>query len=354
MNRIFLLVGLLFLAAQVGGTQDTIRDGLQIWTTSWDDGSPQVGYDIMHWTYSAQEGSWTLEPQYVLPPEIAEEDYFGNVYDMGMDMIILPGRTERSAILTVSMGDGHFPSEGTQFQHRVLNEDGEWELAQPPLFTTPPDISPLGVDIYLEGDELHIAWIEDNDEAGPASMMCEIYDQVYSVNSDGILSAEGDPVLAYSRQLNWGGTYPGQGGITGLTVCDYDRDGDKDFIVGEMFYGERPYATAIHLIEKLSPNEWPDSLEELWVGWPDTASEGVCYSDIDGDDQIDIINTSGADGSSDTIHWFEKQEGTLQVMGMILDCDAAAESWDLNIGHIFGLHSPPPETTGVLDWEIME
>ncbi len=337
-----------------GLCQDTLKDGLTIWTTSWDDGSGATGYDIMQWTYTAQDQTWSLVPQYLLPPEIAEEDYFGEIYDMGMDMIQLEGQSDPSLILTVSKGEKHFPSKGTEFQLRRLNADGEWELVQPPLFTTPADVSPLGVDLYYEGDTLHIAWTEDNDQAGPHSMFCDIFDQVYTVNADGTLTAQGEPVLAFSRRLNWGGKYPGQGGITGLTACDYDGDGDHDLIVGEMFYGDDPTATALHMIEKLSADDWADDLQELWVGWPDTGSEGVCHCDIDGDEQLDLINTSGGYGPWNTIYWFEKSGDELQEKGPILECNVVAQEYGLSVGHIFGLAGLEPEVTAIRGWELRD
>ncbi len=333
--------------------QDTVKDGLTIWTTSWDDGSVDVGYEIIKWTYYAQDGIWEPESQYVAPPEVADEDYFGNVYDMGMDMMVLPGTDERSAILTVSKGNKHFPSLGTEFQHRKLNEIGEWELVQPPLFTTPPDVSPLGVDIYQDGGEIHIAWIEDNDADGPNSMMCDIFDRVFTVTAEGLLEPAGDPVLAFSRKLNWGGSHPGPGGITGLTVCDYDADGDMDFVVGKMFYGDSPAGTAIQLIERLSPDDWADELQELWAAWPGTGSEGVCACDVDGDDQLDLINTTGWEGPWSTVFWFEKKGDDLVEVDYLLETRVWGEPFGISPGHIFGLHAPPPQVQAVENWEIL-
>jgi len=156
-KRICVVLLVLCISSPAVFAQDTIKDGLTVWTSSWDDGSFDIGYEIIQWTYSAQDDSWEPEFQFLTMPEILGEDYVGDVHDMGMDMIILPGASRRSVILTVSKGSSHFPSEGTQFQHRQLNEAGEWEPVQEPLFTTPPDVSPLGVDIYMDGDEIHIA-----------------------------------------------------------------------------------------------------------------------------------------------------------------------------------------------------
>ncbi|RJP20797.1 MAG: hypothetical protein C4527_24495 [Candidatus Omnitrophota bacterium] len=289
---LFAFMALVCLAG-TGICQDGVKNGLKVWTTDWDNGSPDTGYEIYQWTYDEREMGYFLEKQLVIPPEIAGEPYAANVYDMGMDMIMFRGRTDLSAILTVSKGSGHFPSLGTEFQHRRLNADSEWELVQPPLFTTPADISPLGVDIYYDGDEIHIAWVEDNDAAGPHSMMCDIFDQAYTLNVDGTLTAQGEKKLVFSRRLDWGGKYPNNGGITGLTVCDFDGDGDMDFIVGEMFYGDSPASCAIQMIERLSANQWATSLKELWVGTPGHGAEGVCHADIDGDNTLDLIMTSG-------------------------------------------------------------
>ncbi len=353
MKKVF-LIGLCALCffPMMGNCQDEPMDGLKIWTTSWDNYSGDTGYDILEWTYNASEVYWTYEYQYLQPPEVSDESYSGNIYDMGMDMIYLNGQERFSAILTVSMGASHFPSEGTEFQHRMLSEAGEWELVQDPLFTTPADVSPLGVDIYYDGSELHIAWVEDNDAAGPNSMMCDVKDQVFSVSDEGILTPVGEPVVVFSRELDWSGEYPNNGGLTGLTSCDYDADGDIDLIIGEMYYGSSPSNTALLLIERLSADEWSDTLQELWAAAPGKGSEGVCYCDIDGDENLDLINTTGWTGPWNSIFWFEKIGDTLEQRYAILETSVEGEGMDFLPGHIFGLHAQGPVITGITDWSL--
>lgn len=355
MKKAFPVFAALCLAAPCLA-QDEVRDGLRIWTTNWDNQSVATGYDIIQWTYGAGDGFWTPEFQYVadlVEDTLAEDELDLNIYDMGMDLIDL-GDGQLRAIITASKGTGHFPSMGTQFQHRVLTEAGEWALAQPALFETPADVSPLGVDIYLEDGGIHIAWVEDNDSGGPVPNTCEIYTQPYELNADGKLSPAGDKSLVYSRALDWGGGYPGNGGITGLTAADYDGDGDVDLFVGEMFYGSDPTAVAIQWIERTGPSGWADDLQEIWVGTPDTGAEGVCFGDVDGDAELDFVITSGNTGPWNTVHWLEKKDDPFFLFdhGMILDAAAEGEPFGISTGHIFGLYLEQPEVTNVGGWEL--
>ncbi|MBN2326653.1 MAG: hypothetical protein JXR73_05815 [Candidatus Omnitrophica bacterium] len=358
-------ISLLILAAcflsQTAVSQDVIKDGLKVWTTAWDNGQPD-NYYIFQWTYNAADQTWKTELQWVVSPEFAGEEWNGSVYDMGMDMITHPGGDDLYAVLTVSKGDSHFPSQGTEFQLRklVVNNDWpEWELVQDPLFTTPADVSPLGVDVYYDAGQLHIAWTEDNDEAGPNSMMCEIFDQAYTVNSDGTLAASGDKTLVFSHRLNWGGTNPGVAGVTGLTVCDYDGDGDMDFVIGDMYYGESPAGVAIQLIERLGPDEWSADVQDLFYGSPGHGAEGVCYCDIDGDEYLDLVMTSGSSYPWNNVVWFEKApdgSGQLDEVGVLVDCSTHNdENYPSvsNQGHIFGLYVPSPASSTLLDhWSL--
>lgn len=338
-----------------GVSQDALRDGLTVYTTNWDENSPDLGYYIYKWTYQASDQTWKFDMNMLATPLISGKEYAGNVYDMGMDMFRISGQPELRAILTVSMGDSHFPSLGTEFQHRKLNAQGDWELVQPPLFTTPADVSPIGVAAYYMGGDLHIAWVEDNDEPGPKSLICEIYDQAYTVNADGTLTAKGSKTLVHSRQLNWGATHPGLGGIAGLTVCDYTGDGLLDFIVGNMFYGDSPAGASIQLIERLSADQWSDTFQELWYGQPGHGAEAVHYCDIDGDASLDLVITSGSALAWSSVVHFEKEGNQLVEKNIVIDCAAEIEFWEpeLSVGHIFGLYVDSPEPTGIADWEIM-
>ncbi|MEW6234401.1 MAG: FG-GAP-like repeat-containing protein [Candidatus Omnitrophota bacterium] len=342
--------------ASMGICQNAVKDGLTLWTTAWDDFNIDTEYWVYKWTYSKADSAWSLEKEHFMTPEVQGEQWSANVFDMGMDMIVLKGRSDWSGIFSVSQGDSHFPSTGTEFQHRRLNANGEWESVQPPLFSTVADISPLGVDIYYDGDELHIAWTEDNDEAGPKSLMCEIYDQAYTVNADGTLTAKGDKKLAWSRKLNWGASHPGLGGVAGLTVCDFDGDGDMDFIIGNMFYGDSPAKAAIQWIERLGPTQWATNLKELWVGAPGHGAEGVCYADIDGDQTLDLIITSGGSYAWNIVVWFEKNGNVVEQVDSILDCNLEASFIEpgLSIGHIFGLFAPGPQATEITDWSLFQ
>jgi len=336
--------------------QDALRDGLTVYVTDWDNNSPSLGYYIYKFTFQASTQLWDFALQPLAEPIISGEAYSGNVFDMGMDMFRISGQPELHAILTVSKGDSHFPSKGTEFQHRKLNAAGEWELVQPPLFTTPADVSPIGVEAYYDGGELHIAWVEDNDAAGPKSMKCEIYDQAYTINADGTLTAKGTKTLVHSRTLNWSGNRGGLGGIAGLTVCDYTGDGRLDFIVGQMFYGDSPSGASIQLIERLSADQWSGTFQELWYGQPGHGAEAVHYCDVDGDANLDLVITSGSSLPWSTVVHFEKEGNQLVEKGIVIECAAEIEFWEpeLSIGHIFGLYVDSPEPTMVMDWEIMQ
>ncbi len=358
MKKIGILVIMLGCLVGVGFAQDNVKkDGLVVYTTSWDDFTVDSGYLVYQWSYNKSDTLWYLEKQLFYAPEIlGDESYAGNVYDMGMDMITLKGRSDLSGIFTVSKGDSHFPSQGTEFQHRRLMGDGVWESVQAPLFTTASDISPLGVDIYYDGSTLHIAWIEDNDEAGPSSMMCEIYDQVFTADANGLLTAQGEKKLVFSKRLNWGGTYPGTGGFSGLTVCDFDSDGDMDFIVGDMFYGDSPAKVAIQLIERLASDQWATAVKDLWNGSPGHGAEGVCYADIDGDDAVDILITSANSYAWNVVAWLEKEGDVLIERDALIDTPLEAELSSgeaLSVGHIFGLYCKGKEqSTGLVDWSL--
>ena len=353
-SRMSLIVFALFTLSIGATAQVELPDGFTVWTTDWDSNNPGTGYYINEWKYLEADGFWELVEHVMQEPLILGQEYAGNIYDMGMDMIQLAGSTEMSAILTVSMGDGHFPSTGTEFQHRKLNADGEWEAAQDPLFTTPADVSPLGVDIYTTGGEVHIVWVEDNDAAGPHSNMCDIFDQGYSIQADGTLSPVGEPVLVFSRALLWGGTHPGNGGITGLGACDYDGDGDQDFLIGEMYYGDSPASAAIHLIEQTGPGVWSDTLQEVFFSVPGRGSEAVTCCDIDGDDDLDVAKTTGdGDGAWNQVYWYEKQGDTLEARGLLIDCGFEGEPFQIGVGHIFGLYiNESQEITDVSGWML--
>ena len=159
MSKQTLLVAVLFACALSIPAQTTVPDGFSVWSTDWDNGSPGA-YFVREWVYLEAEDYWEPYDHLIVQPEIIGQSYDGAVYDMTMDLIMLPGSDVLSGIFAVSMGDGHFPSAGTEFQHRKLNADGNWEAVQDPLFTTPADVSPLGVEIYTVGGDVHIAWLE--------------------------------------------------------------------------------------------------------------------------------------------------------------------------------------------------
>jgi len=355
MKKTFLLSVLLCCIACPGFCQDKVQDGLTVWLSAFDDFNPTTGYQILQWTWSRTDNAWSVEKQIFMGPEIVgDTSYAGNVYDMGMDLITLPGSKQKSMIIAVSKGDGHFPSFGTEFQHRKLSADGVWDSVQEPLFTTPANVSPLGLDAYYEGDTLHIAWVEDNDEAGPKSLMCEIYDRTFTVNADGTLTASGDKKLVYSTKLNWSGSYPTAGGVAGLTVCDFDGDGDLDFIVGTAHYGDDPVKMAIRWIERLGPNSWATDFKNLWVGAPGHGAEGVRYANIDGDNVLDMIMSSGNAYAYSIIAWFEKDGDQMIEKDVLLDSNLEFELMEdaQRVGHIFGMYAEVPGATPVMDWSL--
>lgn len=355
MKRLVLLSALLCCIACPGFCQDKVQDGLTVWTSCFDDYSLSTGYQILQWTWSRTNNAWSVEKQIFMQPEIISDTIGGSgVYDMGMDLIHLPGSSKISMIIAVSGGDSHFPSLGTEFQHRKLGADGVWDSVQDPLFTTPANVSPLGVDIYNDNGTIHIAWIEDNDEAGPKSLMCEIYDQVFTVNADGTLKASGDKKLVFSKKLNWSGSFPTAGGVAGLTVCDFDGDGDLDFIVGTAHYGDSPAKMAIRWIERTGASSWATDFKDLWSGQPGHGAEGVRYANIDGDNVPDLIMTSANAYAWNVVAWFEKDGNQVVEKDALLDCNLELSLMEdtQTVGHIFGLYAEVPGSTPVMDWSL--
>jgi len=319
-----------------------VSDGFSVWTTNFDSYSAEEGYPIVEWVYDGANEYWDGAEQYLTVPYFQTETHDGNVYDMAFDMIEING--ELSAIIAVSKGTGHFPSQGTEFQHRKLNANGEWEPVQEPIFKTPADVSPLGVDIYKVGDEIHIVWVEDNDAAGPKSMKCEIYDQVLTLSTDGTLTTTGEPTLIYTSTLNWSASYPSDGGVNGVAACDYDGDNDIDYVMIQMFYGDSPDKSGIHLIEQTSPGVWSD-LQELIITVPGGGSEALTCADIDGDDDLDFLKTNEDGGAWSQIYWYEKSGDEVSLVGMLIDCNYEGSVYEIPVGHIFGVYAGEPTTS---------
>lgn len=350
MKKIVFLSILLCCITGLGFSQNSIKDGLMIWTSDWDSYSPDSGYFIRQWKYDAKTTFWSYVDQQVVEPMI--EGYGDKIFDMGMDMIYLKGRTDVDAFLTVSMGSAHFPSLGTEIQHRRLNAKGEWELVQPALQTIDANISTLGLSVYYAGSDLHLAWTEDSDDTS----ICTIYDQAYTVGSDGKLTAKGDKVKVFTQTLNWSGTHGGLGGISGLSACDFNGDGKIDFMVGEMFYKDDTAGASAQLILGTDTNKWATKTTELWYGQPGHGAEGLRYCDVDGDKTFDAIITSGSALPWGTIVWLKKNGNILEEQEPILDCDAEVKLIDssYSVGHIFGLSAATTVTitTAVQDWSI--
>ncbi|MDX9752475.1 MAG: VCBS repeat-containing protein [bacterium] len=345
-----LLVSLL-LAPYVAQCQ--VEDGFKVWITEWDSGSLSTGYPIVEWTYDADAGFWDAElPLLDLPLIQNDQDYEGPIFDMGMDMIELNGTL--LAVLAVSKGDSHFPSKGTEFQIRKINQDGFWAPIQNPIHTTPAAVSPLGIDIFKAGNSLYLAWVEDNDADGPKSNKGEIYQMRLTQNADGTLAAVESPVLIYSHTLNWGGTHPGNGGINGIAACDWDGDGDTDYAISQMYYGDSPASSGIFILLQTAPGVWATSLKEVHWTSPGSGSEALTCCDIDGDNQLDFLKTNEAEGNWSQVYWYEKNGDVLEPRDLIIDCGYEAQAYDFSVGHIFGLYAGEPVSTGtsVQNWEL--
>ena len=194
----------------------------------------------------------------------------------------------------------------------------------------------------------------DNDEAGPHSNMGDIFDQEFTVEADGTLTAVGEPTLIFSRVLVWGDTHPGTGGLAGMGVCDYDGDGDQDFLLGEMFYGDAPSSCAINLLEQTGPGEWADSFQELYWSPVGRGSEGTTCCDIDGDGDLDVAKTTGdGDGAWNQVYWYEKVGDVLEPRGLLVDLGYEGEPYQISVGHVFGLYiNEPAEIASVDGWML--
>jgi VCBS repeat protein len=351
-KHLLCVVLLLVFSSASSFAVEGVENGFNLWTVEFDSYDPSYSYFITKWTYDIENNFWDAEEQLLDFPFYQEEEYEGRVYDMGMSMLEING--EVSAVIAVSKGDGHFPSLGTQFQHRKLDENGFWAVVQDPILTTPADVSPLGLDLYAIGDEVHMVWIEDNDAAGPVSNMCEVYDGVLTVNADGTLTLEDNPTLVYSKELNWGGTYPGFGGVAGVTACDYDGDGDIDYAIAQIFYGNDPTTSSINIIEQTGSGEFSTSLNAVHSTPTGGGSEALTCGDIDGDDNLDFFKTNEEEGNWSQIYWYEKEGDVLELRGMVVDCKVDGLAWGINVGHLFGIYvnEPAAVVPSGLNWEI--
>lgn len=350
-NRLF-LVAILAIACCIPAMGVDLPNGFKVWTTDWDTYSPSSGYPIVEWNYVAGEGWWEPTLQNLKLPLVLGQTYEGNIFDMGMDLFTIPGDTAMHGIFTVSTGAGHFPSEGTEFQHRKLSATGEWESVQSPLFSTVAYISPLGVDMYKIGNEYHLVWIEDNDGDGPKPNMCEIYDQKYTVNSNGTLTASGSAVKVLSRELAWGGTYPGLGGVNSVSACDYDNDGDRDFLISQMYYSG-DVDNGIFLLEQTEPGVFNTTLQPVYHDVVTNGAEGMTCCNIDGDANLDFVRTNGDVFEWTQIIWCEKDGNGFVFRDMLLDCVFEGQPYSVSTGHIFGLYvNEPPAIVSVDSWEL--
>ncbi len=331
---------------------DGVANGSHLWTVEFDSYDPSSGYFIIEWTYDKSNNYWDAVEQYLDLPYFQGGAYEGRVYDMGMSMIEING--VKSLVVAVSKGDSHFPSMGTQFQHRKLNAEGYWASVQDPIHTTPADVSPLGMDLYKIGNELHMVWIEDNDAAGPKSNMCEIYDCKYKINADGTFTKDGQATLVYSKKLNWSATHPGNGGVNGVAACDFDGDNDIDYVIAQMYYGDSPSSSSMSLLEQTAPGVYATALKELHWTPTGSGSEGLTVCNIDGDTNLDFLKTNEAEGNWSQVYWYEKSGDQLVLQGMLIDCAVDATAWGLKVGHLFGIYANEPAMTitPVSDWEL--
>ena len=352
-KHFFCIVLLLVFSCASSFAVEGVENGFNLWTVEFDSYDPSYGYFITKWTFDDTNNYWDAEEQLLDLPFYQEEGYEGRVYDMGMSMLEING--EVSAVIAVSKGTGHFPSLSTQFQHRKLDENGFWAVVQDPILTTPADVSPLGLDLYAIGDEVHMVWVEDNDGDGPVSNMCEVYDGVLTVNADGTLTLEDNPTLVYTKKLTWGATHPGFGGVAGVTACDYDGDNDMDIAIAQIFYGDDPTSSGIFIIEQTAPGVYATDLTEIHWIVVGSGSEALTCCNLDGDDNLDFLKTNEDGGNNSQIYWYEKAAGdTLEERGMVVDCTVDGEAWGINVDHLFGIYvnEPAAVVPSGLNWEI--
>ncbi len=342
----------MFLGLSVSSQEyvEGIPDGYSMWTSNWGSESPESGYSLMRWVYEESNGWWELTQEYLEEPLIMNEDYSGPIYDMGIDLFYLEGESEPHAILAVSKGESHFPSEGTEFQHRRLNGEGNWEVVQDPIHTTPADISPLGVDVYWSDGQLRMVWLEDSD----VTSVGILYDQELRVEEDGTLSVISEPTEVYSQDLDWGADYPDLGGLNGVAAVDYDQDGDRDFVLSKMFYGDVT-SNVLYLLEQTSSGEYADSLQEILLRETGSGAEGMTVASVDGDENVDLLITNHAEGGWSEIYWYELGEDGLEEVGMMMDASLEGEAFAVNVDHIFGLYANEPPAIGgsrIGSWSI--
>ncbi len=351
-KQIFWVALFIGIASVSSFAVEGVVNGFNLWTVEFDSYGPEYGYSIIEWTYDIENNYWDALEQPLELPFYQGEEYSGRVFDMGMSMLEING--EVSAVIAVSKGESHFPSLGTQFQHRKMDENGFWAIVQDPIYTTPADVSPLGLDLYAIGDEVHMVWIEDNDAAGPVSNMCEVYDGVLTVNADGTLTLEDNPTLVYSKLLNWSGTFPGFGGVAGVTACDYDGDGDIDYAIAQVFYGSDPTVSSINIIEQTEPGVFSTSLNTVHSTPTGGGSEALTCGDIDGDENLDFFKTNEEGGNWSQIYWYEKSGDVLELQDMVVDCNVDGLAWNINIGHLFGIYvnEPAAVVPSGLNWEL--
>ncbi len=351
-KQLICVVLLLVFSCSSSFAVEGVENGFNLWTVEFDSYGPEYGYSIIEWTYDKENNFWDAFEQFLDAPYYLGEDYTGRVFDMGMSMLEING--EVSAVIAISKSESHFPSLGTQFQHRKLDEESFWVSVQDPIYSTPADVSPRGLDLYTIGDEIHMVWIEDNDAAGPVSNMCEVYDGILTVNADGTLTLEENPTLVYSKELNWGGSFPGFGGVAGVTACDYDGDGDIDIAIAQIFYGSDPTTSSINIIEQTAPGVFSTTLNVVHSTQTGGGSEALTCGDIDGDENLDFFKTNEEEGNWSQIYWYEKEGDVLENRGMVIDCKEDGLGWSINIGHLFGIYvnEPAAVITPVFNWEL--
>jgi len=212
-----------------------------------------------------------------------------------------------------------------------------------PVYSTPANISPLGVDIYRVGNNYRMTWVEDSDTTSVGT----IYDQPLALTG-GVLSLTGSATTVHSHDLEWGTSHAagGLGGMSSVTTLDWDHDGDADVVFSKPFYGDVPVGIGLYLAEQTAPGVYAAATEVYFYQDPGSqSSDYVRFANVDGDSDPDFLTLQHNYGE---VLWLEKSGGVLVNRGVIVDLQAVATSLGSDLDHVFGLYA----NEGVPIWNV--